>query len=81
MKTAVSIPDALFASAETCAERLGLSRSALYAHALEAFLATQRAGAITRRLNAIYAQDAAAADLDPAIRSLQASAFSSGDEW
>jgi hypothetical protein len=81
MKTAISIPDPLFASAETCAERLGLSRSAFYAQALEAFLAQQRAGAITRRLDAIYARDSAAAALDPAVRQLQATALSRDDEW
>jgi len=80
MKTAVSIPDSLFASAESCAERLGLSRSALYAQALEAFLAQQRAGAITRRLDAVYARDAAAAELDPVIGQMQATTLRR-DEW
>ena len=84
MKTAVSIPDPLFASAETLAERLGLSRSALYAQALYAFLADQRLGAITRRLNAVYARDAAVSALDPALQRLQRQALSPEDrseEW
>ena len=34
MKTAISLPDELFAAAEKLAERLGVSRSQLYATAL-----------------------------------------------
>lgn len=39
MKTAVSIPNALFASAEALAARLRTTRSALYAAALREFVA------------------------------------------
>src|SRR5688572_2300207 len=35
MKTAISLPDALFEAAELLAGRLGVSRSRLYANALE----------------------------------------------
>ena len=38
MKTAISIPDDLFAEAEGLAERLGMSRSEMFARALRAFL-------------------------------------------
>jgi hypothetical protein len=51
VKTAVSIPDQLFADAESAARRLGLSRSKLYARALEQFLAQQETDPITARLN------------------------------
>jgi hypothetical protein len=81
MKTAISIPDPLFASAESLADRLGISRSALYARALEEFLANQRAGAITRRLNAVYDRDPRAGTLDPGVRARQAAALSRADEW
>lgn len=38
MKTAISLPDAVFQRAERVADRLGLSRSHLYAVALEQYL-------------------------------------------
>ena len=62
MKTAVSIPDTVFKSAERLAERLGVSRSELYARAVEAYTRQQSAAPsqweqlddaeITRRINA-----------------------------
>ena len=42
MKTAVSIPDDLFAAAEKAAKRRGCTRSGLYAEALTAFLAREQ---------------------------------------
>lgn len=54
MKTAISIPDALFDSAETLASRLGMSRSQLYATALARLLAEHERGQVTARLDAIY---------------------------
>ena len=42
MKVALSIPDELFATAETVAKRLGVSRSRLYATALAEFLSKHR---------------------------------------
>jgi metal-responsive CopG/Arc/MetJ family transcriptional regulator len=38
MKTAISIPDLLFDEAEKLAQRLGMSRSELYAKALAAYI-------------------------------------------
>lgn len=51
VKTAVSIPDQLFADAEAAARRLGVSRSKLYARALEQFLAQQETDSVTARLD------------------------------
>lgn len=51
MKTAVSIPDELFAEADSVARRLGVSRSQLYARALEMFLAAQQSDPVTEKLN------------------------------
>jgi metal-responsive CopG/Arc/MetJ family transcriptional regulator len=62
MKTAVSIPDPLFAAAEAAAEELGVSRSALYSRALRRFLARYRHYSVTERLNAIYEDQRASAD-------------------
>ena len=70
MKLALSIPDDLFASAETLSKRLGLSRSRLYATALEDFLAKHQAKKVTERLNAVYASQGSLVDRD--TRRLQA---------
>jgi metal-responsive CopG/Arc/MetJ family transcriptional regulator len=70
MKIAVSIRDELFDSAETLGKRLGLSRSRLYATALEDFVAKHQAMKVTERLDSVYAsQDS---HLDRATRGLQA---------
>ncbi len=56
MKTAISVPDSVFASADALAKRLGVSRSQLYATALAEYLAKFRADKITERLDAVYAR-------------------------
>ena len=59
MKTAISLPDALYHRAERVAQRLGRTRSALYAEALEAYLdATEGADEVTALLDEVYADAA-----------------------
>ena len=70
MKLALSIPDELFDAAETLGKRLGVSRSRLYATALEDFVAKHQAKKITERLNAVYAEQDSR--VDRATRRLQA---------
>ncbi|MFV1985677.1 MAG: hypothetical protein ACC682_00235 [Gemmatimonadota bacterium] len=70
MKTAVSIPDDVFAAADTLAGRLGLSRSRLYATALAEYLAKQAGTDITARLNEVYAREGGG--LDDRLGSAQA---------
>ena len=53
MKTAVSIPDALFAQAEDLAQRLGKSRSQVYREALAEYVARREPGAVTAALNQV----------------------------
>lgn len=55
MKTAVSLPDDLFESADALARRLGMSRSRLFATAVAEFVAKHRASKVTERLNSVYA--------------------------
>ncbi|EQA34732.1 ribbon-helix-helix domain protein [Leptospira inadai serovar Lyme str. 10] len=55
MKTAVSIPDDLFKTAEKTAKRLGIPRSQLFAKALEEFIQSHSKESVTERLNKIYA--------------------------
>ncbi|HEX4954251.1 MAG TPA: ChpI protein [Thermoanaerobaculia bacterium] len=69
MKTAVSVPDALFQAADELAERLGLSRSKLYSAALESFVREHDEDAITAQLNELYATESSA--LDPVLQSIQ----------
>ncbi|EIE03482.1 MULTISPECIES: CopG family transcriptional regulator [Leptospira] len=54
MKTAVSIPDDLFKTAEKTAKRLGIPRSQLFAKALEEFIQLHSKESVTERLNKIY---------------------------
>lgn len=54
MKTAVSIPDNIFKSADTFAKRHGISRSELYATAIAEFLSRRRSRQVTARLDAVY---------------------------
>ena len=53
MKTAISIPDPIFASAEDLAQRLGISRSELYVNALREYLQHHFGDGITERVNAV----------------------------
>lgn len=69
MKTAISLPDDLFASADALAERLGVSRSNLFATALAEFLAKHQGRRVTERLDAVYATESSA--LDPVVRKSQ----------
>lgn len=54
MKTAISLPDRLFTSADALARKLGVSRSQLYATALAEYLAKHKAAKVTEQLNAVY---------------------------
>jgi hypothetical protein len=69
MKTAVSLPDPLFAAAEAAAKRLRISRSKLYATAIARFLEEQRSSGVTERLNEVYATQEST--LDPILHELQ----------
>ena len=54
MKTAVSLPDAVFRAADRLAQRRKISRSELYAEALQAYLAAADRENVTERLNDVY---------------------------
>jgi len=74
MKTAISLPDDLFASAQALAERLGVSRSSLFATAVAEFVAKHQGRKVTARLDAVYSANSST--LDPALRRAQARAIS-----
>jgi hypothetical protein len=53
MKVAVSVPDSVFAEAEALAKRMELSRSKLYARALDAYVAGHSTDELTAFANAM----------------------------
>ena len=53
MKTAISIPDEIFKRAERLARRLGMSRSQLYAHAVDDYVKKRRPESITEAMNRV----------------------------
>jgi metal-responsive CopG/Arc/MetJ family transcriptional regulator len=69
MKTAISIPDEVYKSAEELATRLGKSRSQLYTQALSGYVATHKRENVTSKLNEIY--DRTDSKLDRSLQSLQ----------
>lgn len=54
MKTAISLPDSLYAAAEETAKSMGLPRSQLFAKALEEFISHHRSESITEKYDEIY---------------------------
>ncbi len=70
MRTAVSIPDSIFEEADELAARLGLSRSELYARALERYVADRRCSTVTAALDAVYGREKSTG-LDGAIVAMQ----------
>ncbi len=62
MKTAVSIPTDLFQQAERRARKLGVSRSELYARALERLLRQEPDKDVTTALEAIYSSEDSSLD-------------------
>ena len=69
MKTAISLPDQLFKAAESLASRLGVSRSRLYATALEEYIARHQSRRVSERLDAVYSTESS--DLDASVKSAQ----------
>ena len=78
MKTAISIPDKLFQTADHYAKSHGVSRSNLYAQAVTQFLATHSTDHITKQLNAVYSSQPA--KLNETLASMQFSSIEK-DEW
>jgi metal-responsive CopG/Arc/MetJ family transcriptional regulator len=80
VKTAVSLPDWIFKEADRTAKRLGISRSELYARALDAFLAKQRGAEVTAALDNVYVEQASKTDV--LLSELQYRALAEeGEDW
>ena len=80
MKTAISIPDALFEAAERLAKRLGVSRSELYRRAVKRYLEDHSHQIIRETLDRVYGDDPESGRLDAAIEYLQDVSLPE-DEW
>ena len=78
MKTAISIPDNVFESAEKLASRLGKSRSQLYTQALSGYLAKHQNDNLTTKLNEIYESEESL--LDIGLTAIQHKSLSK-DKW
>lgn len=78
MKTAISIPDTVFESAERMAHRLGLSRSELYVTALKDYLERHQGDRVTEKLNALYGETSSR--LDSSLLAMQARSLPKG-KW
>ena len=69
MKTAISLPNAIFEEAEAVAKRLGMSRSEFYTEALRVYLQRYNREQILFKLNEVYPQESS--KLDPVMSKMQ----------
>jgi len=69
MKTAISIPDEVYHSADQLAKRLGMSRSELYSKAVSNYINAHKNEAVTKALDQIYAKEKS--EIDPVINVMQ----------
>jgi hypothetical protein len=67
MKTAISIPDPVFAEGENLAKRRGISRGELYTKAVAEYVKTERVVGVRERLDEVYKTHSEESALDPAI--------------
>jgi hypothetical protein len=72
VKTAISIPDAVFEEAERLAQRRGWSRSELYANAVAEYIRGERFLGVRERLDAVYGDDRGESALEPMLAQAQA---------
>jgi hypothetical protein len=80
MKTAISIPDAIFEEAERLAKSRGWSRSELYSNALSAYVNSERFLGVREKLDAVYGQNLDESAVDPLLASAQARSLPKG-KW
>jgi metal-responsive CopG/Arc/MetJ family transcriptional regulator len=80
VKTAISIPDAIFQEAERVAKRRGMSRSELYAKAVDEYVKSERLVRVRERLNVVYGRDGQESRLTPALAAAQSESLDQ-DDW
>ena len=77
MKTAISIPDPIFQSAEIMAHELSISRSELFTKAIAEYLDTHKYQDVTNTLNNVYSDTPAV--LDEQLADMQFSSIKQED--
>ncbi|VAX11250.1 hypothetical protein MNBD_GAMMA26-856 [hydrothermal vent metagenome] len=78
MKTAISIPEPIFQAAEGLAQRLGVSRSQLYAKAVAEYTELHKNQKVTEALNEVYG--ACSSSLDNKLSTMQSKSIPK-EEW
>lgn len=83
MKTAVSIPDPIFCATESLAKQLGMSRSELFARAVETYIEAHKHDRLREALVAVYNEESS--NLEQGLAQMQWASFAqtsfSKDEW
>jgi metal-responsive CopG/Arc/MetJ family transcriptional regulator len=77
MKTAISIPDEVFAFAEQFAKRQHLSRSELYTRAVSEYVEEHKTMQVREKLDSVYSTEPSKPD--PALARLQSKAVK--EKW
>ena len=77
MRTTISLPEQLFKAVEALAEHLGISRSRLYALALDEYIARHFEKRVTARLDGVYSKELSS--IDSAVAKAQTRAMKSAD--
>jgi metal-responsive CopG/Arc/MetJ family transcriptional regulator len=78
MKTAISIPDPLFARAEDCARQMGVSRSQFFAKAVDDLVTSIERQAMIVKLTEFYSRETS--QLDPVLHALQLESLMNSEE-
>ena len=78
MKTAISIPDPVFQSAEIMAHHLAISRSELFTKAISEYIEKHKYEDVTESLNRVYAE--ASSVLDEELTAMQSNSIEQ-DVW
>ena len=83
MKTAVSIPDRIFRAADSLAKQHGMSRSELFAQAVESYIETHKHVGLIEALDAVYTEESST--LDKSLAQMQWTSLAKEDwpkdEW
>jgi metal-responsive CopG/Arc/MetJ family transcriptional regulator len=72
VKTAISIPDAIFEEAERLAKTRGWSRSELYSNAVSSYVNSERFLGVREKLDAVYTKNADDSAVDSLLAKAQA---------
>ena len=81
MKTAVSMPDAVYERVTRSAAELGLSRSELLARAATSYLDQLEADSLTARINAALEQVGPDDELDDIVAAGKRQILDSDEDW